>query len=251
MNYIYNVVYDAGVIWQRKPHGFPGSAQDFARETLLTWMSSNAEKAEGIVVVNVWDADREGMGDPANIICQLTNHQLDEGPFDPDQINVEFRQYFIHSVEYNFHMDPAIHRVSSMPCGLIAPLEGPALQIRTGHDLWISLKVAARDSPPGADLDDWDAAEQVTIKPVGAVAIAPLMGSDEDHYPDLRGDHDTEYLAIRVSARGRDNPGVITALNPRRYPVEEHLIEAWPVAEPAPRAVLKRDNLTRQWENST
>ena len=87
--------------------------------------------------------------------------------------------------------------------------------------------------------------------PPGEVLIAPLMGKDEDHYPDLRGGHDTEYVAIRVSARGRDKPGVVTALNPRRYPVEEHLIEAWPVTAPALRAVVKRDELTRQLENST
>ena len=106
-NYVYNIVYkNRGLTWRREPQSFLGSAQDFAQKTLLTWISNNSENADELVVVNVWDADQEGAGDPANLICQVTNHQLDEGPFDPDQINVDYGQYYIHSAEYDFHADP-------------------------------------------------------------------------------------------------------------------------------------------------
>lgn len=217
-NYSYNVVYSGknrGVIWQREPQSFPGSARDFAQETLLAWIANNSENVDGIVVINVWDADLEGTGNPKYIACQLSNHQLDEGPFDRDQIYVEYGQYYIHSAGHIIRADPLFSKTSDMPFGLIAPLQGPTLMVRTGHDGWINLKVAPRDTEPAADLSDWEAAEQVTIKPPSEVVIAPLMGKDEDHYPDLRGGRDTEYLTIRVSVRGRDKPGKpITALNP-------------------------------------
>jgi hypothetical protein len=131
------------------------------------------------------------------------------------------------------------------------PGEGPALAIRTGHiGCWISLQVARRDSEPAAELEEWEAVEQVTMKPVGEVrVIAGLIGKIEDHYPDLRGGHDTGYLAIRVSVRGRDKSGIpVSPLHPRRTPLEDHLIEAWPAAGPAPRVVLKRDEFSHRRE---
>ncbi len=166
------------------------------------------------MVVNVWDADREGAGVPAKIICQLSSHQLDEGPCDPDQIYVPYGQYYIYSVEYDLWDDP-----------VLAP--------------------GGTDSIPGT-------VEQVTMKPTSEVrVIAGLMGTIEDHYPDLRGGHDTGYLAIRVSVRGRDKHGLpASPLHPRRTPLEDHLIEAWPVAGPASRVVPKRDEFSRRWENS-
>ena len=132
------------------------------------------------------------------------------------------------------------------------PGEGPALAIRTGHQAgWISLQVARRDAEPAADLDQWEAAEQVTITPAGAVRVrGDLVGPIADQYPDLRGGHHSEYLTIRVSARGRDNPRGAPAspLNPRRDPLEHHFIEAWPVTGPAPHVVLKRDEVSRRRE---
>jgi hypothetical protein len=260
-NYVYNVVYRGkrgGVVRKMEPQSFPGSAQDFARGKLLAWMADNSENANWLVVVNVWDADREGAGVPAKKICQLSNQQLDEGPFDPDQICVPYAQYYIYSVGYDLFDDPVLapggtDSIPGTPYGLVVPGEGPALAIRMGHEgCWISLQVAPRDSEPAAELEEWEAVEQVTIKPVGEVrVIAGLIGKIEDHYPDLRGGHDTGYLAIRVSVRGRDKNGIpASPLHPRRTPLEDHLIEAWPAAGPAPRVVFKRDEFSRGWENS-
>lgn len=261
-NYVYNVVYrgkKGEVIWKREPQGFPGSAQEFARGKLLTWMADNSENANEIVVVNVWDADREGAGVPAKIICQMSSHELDEGPFDPDQIYLPYAIYHIYSVGYDFFEDDPVlapggtDSIPGTPYGLIAPGEGPALAIRPGHKGWISLQVALRDAEPAADLEAWEAVEQVTMKPAGEVRVADIAGKIEDHYPDLRGGHDTGYLAIRVSVRGRDRlglPASADALHPRRARLEDHLIEAWPVAGPAPRVVLKRDEFSRRWETS-
>lgn len=259
-NYIYNVVYrgkQSGTLWKREPQSFPGPARDFAREKLLTWMADNSDNANHIVVVNVWDSDREGAGVPAKRICQLSNHQLDEGPFDPDQIYIDYGVYYIFSLGYDFfHFDPVLKpggtaSFSGTPYGLIAPGEGPAVQIKAGHDAgWIALQVARRDAEPAPDLEAWEAVEQVVIQPAGELLIADLMGNVADHYPDLRGGHDSGYLAIRVSVRGRDKHGIpASPLNPRRTPLEDHLIETWPVAGPAPHIVLKRDEFSRSWEN--
>jgi hypothetical protein len=258
-NYVCNVVYRGGVIWNREPQSFPGSAREFAREKLLTWMAGNSENANEIVVVNVWDADREGAGIPAKIIVQMSSHELDEGPFDPDQIYLPYGQYYIYSAGYDLWGDPVLapggtDSIPGTPYGLIAAGEGPALAIRAGHEGWISLKVALTDAEPAADLEAWEAVEQVTMRPTAEVqVIAGLMGNVEDHYPDLRGGHDTGYLAIRVSVRGRDKlalPASAAALHPRRAPWEDHLIEAWPVTAPAPHVVLKRDQFSRRWETS-
>ncbi len=138
--------------------------------------------------------------------------------------------------------------VTGTPYGLIAPGEGPGLRIRAGHTGWITVHVALHDSEPEPDLDRWEAIEQVTIEPAGEVRVASQGGEIEEHYPDLsRGRRG--HLAIRVSVRGRDQYGMpISAINPRRTPLEDHLIDAWPVAQAAPRVVLKRDNSTRNWE---
>jgi hypothetical protein len=256
-NYVYNVVYRGkkkGVVQKMEPQNFPGSAQDFARGKLLTWMADNSENANWLVVVNVWDADREGAGVPAKIVCQLSNHDLDEGPFDPDQIYVLYGQYYVYSAGYDLFEDPVLapggtDSIPGTPYGPVVPGEGPALAIRTGHiGCWISLQVARRDSEPAAELEEWEAVEQVTMKPAGEVrVIAGLIEKVEDHYTDLRGGHDTGYLAIRVSARGRDKSGIpASPLHPRRTPLEDHLIEAWPAAGPAPRVVLKRDESSRR-----
>src|SRR5258707_13651245 len=78
-----------------------------------------------------------------------------------------------------------------------------------------------------------------------------IFGTIDDQYPDLRGGHDTGYLAIRVSVRGRDKHGMpASPLHPRRTRLEDHLIDAWPVAGPASRVVPKRDEFSRRWENS-
>jgi hypothetical protein len=260
-NYVYNVVYRGkrnGVTRNMEPQGFPGTAQGFAREKLLTWMADNSENASRLVVVNVWDADREGAGDAGHIMCQLSNHELDEGPFDPDQINVPYGQYYIFSAGYHFlHDDPVLATggagsTPGAPYSLIVPGQGPALAIRTGHEGWISLKVALLDAESAPEPAEWEAIEQVTMQPAGEVRIiADIMEDFADQYPDLRGGHDTGYLAIRASVRGRDKPGLpASPLHPRRIPLEDHLIEAWPVAGPEPHAVIKRDGLSRGREGA-
>jgi len=255
-NYVYGVVYrgkKGGVIKYMEPQSFPGSAQEFARDKLLAWMADHQQNANWLVVVNVWDADQEGAGVAANIVCQLSNH--DEGPFDPDQIYVEYGLYYVYSAGYDLFDDTVLvpdAGDSIPPNGLVVPGAGPTLAIRTGHNGgWISLKIARHDAEPAADLDHWEAIEQVTIKPAGEVRVrADLVGPVEDQYPDLRGGHDCEYLTIRASARGRDRRIGVPAspLHPRRAPVEHHLIETWPATGPAPRAVLKRDEVSRRLE---
>ncbi|HEV2344038.1 MAG TPA: hypothetical protein VGS97_08095 [Actinocrinis sp.] len=83
------------------------------------------------------------------------------------------------------------------------------------------------ESGPAADLAGWEAVEQATITPQAEVQIYTDQLADQDQFPDLTGGRRTEYLAIRVSARGRD--AKITrsnAVHPRRVPLEHHLIEA-------------------------
>lgn len=257
-NYVFNVVYRGkaqGVAQKMEPQFFPGSAQEFAQDQLLAWMADHGENENWFVVVNVWDADQEGVGDPSNIICQLTNHDLDKGPFDPDQIFVEYAQYYLYSAGYNLFTDPVLApggtaSLFGTSFGLAVPGAGPAVAVWTGHEgCWISLRVARLAAEPAAELDEWEAVEQVTIQPTAEVVLrGALVGKTEEHYPDLRGDHDGSYLSIRVSARGRDSqPGVpASPQHPRRNPVEHHLIQTWPAAEPALGVVLKRDDVSRR-----
>ena len=211
-SYVYNVVYRGkkrGAVRYLEPQGFPGSAQEFARDKLLAWMADHRQNANWLVVVNVWDADQEGAGVPAKIICQLSNHDLDEGPFDPDQIYVEYGLYYVYSADYDLFEDTVLvpdGTVGVPPYGLVVPGAGPSLAIRTGHHGgWISLQVARRDSETAADLDQWEAIEQVTIRPASEVRVrAALVGPVEEQYSDLRGGHDSEYLTVRASARGRE-----------------------------------------------
>jgi GNAT superfamily N-acetyltransferase len=186
----------------------------------------------------------------------MSNRQRDEGPFDPDQIHVAFGHYHVLTTEYDLFADPVLGYEGTdyrhgTPYGLIAPGAGPGLRIRTGHDGWITLNVVRHRREPVADLAKWEAAEQVTIQPAGQVRVADQLGEIQEHYPDLAGGRGDGYLAVRVSVRGRDQQ-VLTArgINPRRTPVEHHLIEVWPVPAPGPRVVLKRDEFSRAWEAS-
>lgn len=256
-DFVYNVVHPGGVFRQTDPESFPGPAAEFARKTLLAWLAANSEHAHGVVVVNVWDAGQEGAGLAENIRCQLSNQDLDEGPFDPDQIYVEYGQYHVLSPGFDLFDDPVLgyegtDATRGTPYGLIAPGAGPGLRIRAGHDGWITLDVVVRESEPTTDLAGWEAAEQVTMRPAGEVRVADQLGEIEPHYPDLTGGREIEHLAVRVCVRGRDTftpPAAGT--NSRRTPVEHHLIEAWPVASAAPRVVLKRDQFSRDWEKGT
>jgi GNAT superfamily N-acetyltransferase len=186
----------------------------------------------------------------------MSNRQLDEGPFDPDQIHVAFGHYHVLATGYDLFADPVLGYEGTdyrhgTPYGLIVPGAGPGLRIRTGHDGWITLNVVRRRREAVADLSAWDAVEQVTLQPAGQVRVADQLGEIQEHFPDLAGGRDAGYLAVRVSVRGRDQQ-VLTAraINPRRTPVEHHRIEAWPAPAASPRVVLKRDEFSRAWEAS-
>jgi hypothetical protein len=255
-NYVYNVVYRKErreVIWKMEPEDFPGTAREFARGKLLAWLADNSESASQITIagVNVWDADQKGAGNPKHIICQLSSDQLDEGPFDPDTVYVPYMSYYISEVDYDFFEDD-IALMSEGAQGLIVPGDGPAIEIRTGGEgRWISRKAALRDSDPDPDLDTWEAIEQVAIEVADPVRFTDKPGGMDPGLTDLRGGRDSEYLAIRVSVRGRDKRTMpASGLNPRRTPWEHHLIETWPAAAPAPHVVLKRDETSRYWEST-
>jgi hypothetical protein len=259
--YAHNVVChqsDNPVIWNLEPRSFPGSADAFAMATLVAWLHAHQELADKYVTVNVWDSDQPGAGDPSNIIAQLSNDELDEGPFDPNQIYVDYGHYHVLSAGYNlFDDDPVLGYGGTdygrgTLYGLIVPGAGPGLRIRAGHTGWITLNVARYAAEPSTDLTQWEASEQVVVTPAGEVRIADQMGELESHYPDLAGGGTVEYLAIRVSVRGRGAPEPMPGpTHPRRTPLEEHLIEAWPATGPAGHAVLKRDVFSRNWESGS
>jgi hypothetical protein len=259
-NYTYNVVYvpgtGRGVEEHMEPEAFPGSAEEFAKAKLLAWVDRDPRRADMFVVVNVWYADRQGVGVPGNIAAQVSVHDLDEGPFDEHQIHTGYGCYHILSPDYLLTDDPVLGEdgldiTHGTPYGLVAPGKGPALKIRAGQEArWITLNVAVLDAEPALDLDQWEAVEQATIRPMGEVRVADDAGWPISNYPDLT-DGRPDFLAVRVSARGRDRRAYSGAVHPRRRVVEEHLIEAWPVVLPQPRAVLKRDTMTRNWERSS
>jgi hypothetical protein len=104
-SYVYNVVYRRGPerpveSYLDEPRSFPGSAADFAKVALIAWLERNPHQADEIAIVNVWDADRDGRGVPANIIAQVTNWDLDDGPFATNQIHVGFGWYYVLSPGY-------------------------------------------------------------------------------------------------------------------------------------------------------
>jgi hypothetical protein len=264
--YVHNVVYlegtDRQVVPPDEPRQYPGSAADYARVALRGWLAGHPEHVGSLVVVNVWDADDPGAGEPGRILVQLSNADLDEGPFDPDQVHVAAGHYHLVSSGYDlFNDDPVLgyggtDYVYGTPYGLIAPGEGPALRIRAGHQHgWIALTVVLCDAEPPADTAAWEAVEQVTLVPAGELRVADDLGRVQPQYPDLTGGrtaaHLAGHLAVRVSARGRDaTRPPPTADSARRTPTERHRVEAWPVSAAAPRQVLKRDRLTRRYETT-
>jgi hypothetical protein len=183
---------------------------------------------------------------------------LDAGPFPPNLLEIDHYTYYIAAGNHDITTDGVLGGygtdvVHGVPQGLVVPGSGPALKIRTGHQHgYITLDVRVLECSPAADLAAWEAVEQATITPQAEVQIYTDQLADQDQFPDLTGGRRVEYLAIRVSARGRD--AKVThppRVHPRRVPLEHHLIEAWPASTLGPREVLKRDQTTRSWENST
>lgn len=263
-NYAYGIVHttptasgDRGVEEHLTPHAFVGTADEFGRATLVDFITRNQSLRDEFVVVNVWDFGRQGVGDATRRAAVVTTHDLDPGPFPPNLLEIDHYTYYIAAGDHDITTDDVLGGYGTdvrftEPNGLVVLGSGPALKIRTGHQFgYITLDVRVLESGPAADLAGWEAVEQATITPQAEVQIYTDQLADQDQFPDLTGGRRTEYLAIRVSARGRD--AKITrsnAVHPRRVPLEHHLIEAWPAAAPTPRQVLKRDETTRYWESA-
>ena len=239
------------------PHAFAGSADEFARAVLHDLISREPSLAEKFTLISVWDAAADGVGEPGHRAALVTTHDLDQGPFPDNLLEIDYHTYYVASFNYNIHDDGILGGqgrdvTHGVPYGLIVPGSGPALKIRTGHRWgYITLGVSLLDSEPAAELAAWEAVEQATIRPQAEVRICDWNTSLQDNFPDLTGGRRSGYLTIRVNARGRD--AEITrspAVNPRRVPMEHHLIEAWPASAPAPRRVLKRDGTTQYWEST-
>jgi hypothetical protein len=242
------------------PHPFAGTPDEFGRVTLLDFVAASPALVREFVVVNVWDWDREGVGDIAGIVAQVNTHDLDTEPVAQNLLEIDHGTYYVVSREtdYNFTDDDILgsrgtDAVHGVPQGLVVAGSGPVLKIRTGHQSgFITVDVSLLDSAPARDLSAWDAVEQATISTWAPVEIVDWLWSAQDQFPDLTAGRRIDYLTIRVSARGRDAKTDTTpATNPRRVPVEHHLLEAWPASSPSPREVLKRDQTARYWESLT
>jgi hypothetical protein len=259
--YCYNVVFNDGtgrrVLERFDAHDSAESPAEFGRRVLLDVLASNPGLNDAFVNVNVWDFDAPGIREPAKIIGSFSVHDLDQGPFLANQLQVSFHTYYIISAGYDDFPDDAVlghdglDVVSGVPYGLVVPGEGPALKIRTGHsDGWITLDTEILDAAPGADLDAWEAMEEATPRPQGELRVADWQQSPADGFPDLAGPARSGYLTIRVSARGRDAPRpAYGGRHPRRFPMEHHRVQAWPAEGPSAHAVVKRDTTTASWES--
>jgi hypothetical protein len=238
-------------------HPYSGTPEEFARAMLLDFLALNPELSTAIVSVNVWDSDKDGVGNPSFIIGQFSVYDLDEGPFPENQVEISYHTYYIVSAGYSDFDDDAVlggqgtDVVYGMPYGLVVPGEGPALKIRTGHsDGWITLDLEALTAEPARDLEAWDAVEQATLRPTGALCVTNWNLEPAGGAGDLASLAAAEHVTIRVSARGRDTETPrYGSTHPRRLPVEHHRAQAWPVDGPAPRLVMKRDATTRTWES--
>ena len=258
-NYIYNVgatdsrTRTSGVTWHREPQAFPGTAQEFAETVLRDLISADPRMAEEFITVKVWDNDREGPGDFSHVAAYALNNP--EEPRRPDEITVDFFQYYVASADYEVADDAVLGGDGTewshgTRTGLVVPSDGPALLIRTGHQFgYIALEASWLDSEPEPDLAAWEAAEQVTVRPQGPVRVYTNEWVVQEQYPDLAGGRDPGYLTIRVSARGRDANRSARGRNAGR-PREHHRIEAWAAPGPAPRLVLKRDQTSQYWEQA-
>jgi hypothetical protein len=237
-NYAYNVVYvrgtDRNVERYLSPHAFDGSADEFAQTTLRAWRARTSE--HGFAVVNVWDADRGGVGVAGNIVARSNSDELDARSPDPEQIYARFAHYHVISTRCDMFVDDPVlgsrgtDYVYGSPHGLVVPGDH-SLRIKVRYKYgWVALRVVLHESEPVAESTQWEAIEEAAIVPVGEVRVADDTGNVHQHYPNLTGGRDVTHLAIRVSAR-------------RQAAIEEHLIEAWPTSVPVPWRALKRDTV--------
>jgi hypothetical protein len=261
-DYAYNLVYrlnDRRVVEEYlTPHAFAGTPEEFGMAMLLDLIARIPAAGDIFAGVNVWHSDREGVGVPGPQAVLVSTLDLDAGPFPPNLLEIDHYTYYIAAGDHDITTDDVLGGrgtavVQGVPQGLVVPGSGPALKIRTGHQCgYITLDVRVLESGRAADLAAWEAVEQATITPQAEVQIYTDQLAAQDQFPDLTGGRRVEYLTIRVSARGRDAKAVHSPrVHPRRVPLEHHLIEAWPASALGPREVLKRDQTTRSWENST
>lgn len=258
-NYIYNVgatdsrTRTSGVTWHREPQAFPGAAQAFAETVLRNLIAADPRMAGEFITIKVWDNDRAGPGDFSHVAAYALNNP--EEPRRPDEISVDFFQYYVASADYEVADDAILGGDGTewslgTRADLIVPSDGPAMLIRTGHQFgYITVDATRHESEPAPDLAGWEAAEQVTIRPQGPVRVYTNEWVAQEQYPDLAGGLDPGYLTIRVSARGRDANRSARGRNPGQ-PREQHRIEAWPATGPAPRLVLQRDQTSQYWEQA-
>ena len=259
--YGYNVVFNSNAGRGRadyfEPVEYSGLAAEFAKATLLRVLARNPGLADALVAVNVWDAAVGEVGYARPYDASFTTWDLDDFTPPPNLLYASFHTYYLLSTGYDDYPDDAVlgddgQEINTpLPYGLVVPGEGPALKIRTGHNAgWITVDAEILDHAPDDDLASWEAAEQVTIKPQGELRLTAWNNELTASFPDLGGLAEAGYLAIRVSARGRDRPlPPVSGDDPRRHPVEHHRIQTWPAASPSPRTVLKKDAVSVYWES--
>ena len=111
-NYIYNIgttdsrTRTSGVTWYREPQAFPGTAQEFAETMLRDLIAADPRMAGEYITVKVWDNDREGPGDFAHVAAYTLNNP--EEPRRPDEISVDFFQYYVASADYEVADDAVL-----------------------------------------------------------------------------------------------------------------------------------------------
>jgi hypothetical protein len=178
-------------------------------------------------------------------------------PVPDNLLEIDHYTYYIAARDFDVAADRVLGGSGTdvthgVPQGLIVAGAGPGLKIRTGHQSgYITLDVRRTAAEPAADRSAWDAIEQATIGPLTRAGIFNDRLEIQEQFPDLAGGRRTEYLAVRVSARGRDTTTARSpAADPRRFPLEQHLVEAWPAAGPAPREIYQRDETTAYWESA-
>ncbi len=176
-NYIYNVgatdsrTRTSGVTWHREPQAFPGAAQAFAETVLRNLIAADPRMAGEFITIKVWDNDRAGPGDFSHVAAYALNNP--EEPRRPDEISVDFFQYYVASADYEVADDAILGGDGTewslgTRAGLIVPSDGPAMLIRTGHQFgYITVDATRHESEPAPDLAGWEAAEHGDNPPAG------------------------------------------------------------------------------------
>ena len=243
----------SGVTWHREPRVFPGTADEFARTVLQELIAGDPRMAGEYITVTVWDNDRPGAGDFSHVAARARNSP--EEPRRTDEISMDFFQYYVASTGYDVSADEilgldGLEWSHGTRAGLIVASQGPAMLIRTGKQFgYLTVEASRFDREPEPDLDDWEAVEQVVVQPEGPIRVFTNEWVPQEQYPDLADGVGRGCLTIRVSARGRDANSGLRG-RPADRPEEQHRIQVWPAAGPAPRQVLRRDQTSRYWEGA-